>query len=144
MHISTLQVHKVHGTTMLHVQKSWYYHGTFPKHRCISEISKCIFLTRLTHISLQQTLRMNGDLLPNFSAHCWRPLSYTHTHTKERLFYEEEQEVTLDYSVCCVWSLTSFPFPLNSELVQRALSFHCSAELCAGLWEKNIYGNKFN
>lgn len=95
----------------------------------------------LTHISLQQTLRTNGGLLSNFSAHRWRPLSYTHTHTHttERLFYEE---VILDESACSVWTLTSYPFLLDPELVQRALSFHCWAGSCEGLWEINIYGNK--
>ncbi len=100
------------------------------------------FNKTLTHISLQLTLRMNGEVLPIPSAHCWLPRSYT--HTKERLFYEEENEVTLDKPVCGVWSLTSFPFHLDSDLVQTALSFHCWSELCGGLWEKNIYGNKHN
>lgn len=39
------------------------------------------FNKTLTHISLQLKLRMNGEVLPIPSAHCWLPRSYTHTYT---------------------------------------------------------------
>lgn len=60
----------------------WYI---FKTQLYFRDFKRYIFNKALTHIFLQQTLRMNGDL--NFSAHCWRPLSYTHTHIQRKHYF---------------------------------------------------------
>ncbi len=59
------------------------------------------FNKTLTHISLQLTLRMNGEVLPIPSAHCWLPRSYTHTQRKGYFMKRKMKSPWINQSVQC-------------------------------------------
>lgn len=119
----------------------WYYHGII----IFQKLQKLYFQQNTYPYFFAADITYERRFAADpFSTLLAASVLHTHTHTKERLFYEGENEVTLDKSVCGVWSLTSYPFRLDSELVQTALSFHCWTELCGGLWEEKIYVNNHN